>query len=355
MRSFLIEDGRHPDILHSLDLVGAVEHALEAVVHPVAAAPGRLVDVRQDARQVRRDAASEGAARGQRDGLPVAGQLRLHQAPEPRHEVLRGRDVVLEDHGQGSSARHAGPLGPEVPCGTADRPGDASEAAHVVLRLVGLRLRPLDAVAAGDEALVDGVLLRTRLAHVHAPHEAERDVELVEPLGDGVYPRFALRKAQHIDGHVVSEPRHGLRPIAELEIHRLAQLAPVAQLGVLQRAEGGGDRGGGVDGLLALLFPREALPQVLVATLLHADPAPVPAEAALLGQLGLREGDHLPAIVAHLLRDLPELGLRVGDLGPGVARLAAAAVDGHRLRQRLRRGWRRRGRGQRRARGRGGV
>mmetsp|Transcript_38414 Transcript_38414/g.122081 ORF Transcript_38414/g.122081 Transcript_38414/m.122081 type:complete len:492 (-) Transcript_38414:603-2078(-) len=313
----LVEDHRLPLALQLLERLRAVEHALEAVVHPVAAAPLRLVLVRAHPRQVRRDALAVGAAGAQGDSVPTAGQLLVDEVPDLRDEFVVGVRVVLQHQGDGLAALCAGGAGQCTEVAGSAAHG-AHDAAHAVLGPLGLRLSSLDVVGLGEGALAVRLLAVLLVAHVEAVHALAGDVELAQAPGD-VLPALLLRgQVQHIDADVRPEPLGGPGQLRLRPVLRLAGPPPVAEVRVLQRLEGRGGPGGHATQLgdrVPCLSPGEGVAEVRdAAVALHHHPAPVPAEGARAEGL---VGEHPVADILARIEQLPlarELHLRLRSL-----------------------------------------
>eukprot|EP00421_Protoceratium_reticulatum_P016249 CAMPEP_0168388708 /NCGR_PEP_ID=MMETSP0228-20121227/16590_1 /TAXON_ID=133427 /ORGANISM="Protoceratium reticulatum, Strain CCCM 535 (=CCMP 1889)" /LENGTH=534 /DNA_ID=CAMNT_0008401963 /DNA_START=36 /DNA_END=1641 /DNA_ORIENTATION=+ len=276
VRSRLVEDHALPGLLDLSQRACPVEHGLHAPVHAVAAPPGRLVGVGLHARQVGRHALAVGTPSVQRGHLPVTGQLLRHEAPEALHEVVRGPGVVLEDQGQGRPVRHYLGLRLEVRGGAAHGPQDAT---HVLLRPVGdlLREREVELRRYPARGLRLGEL--ARIARVHAGHVRRPDAQALEPVGDHPPAVDVRQEAQHIDTDMVPEPFARCVPLLGCPLAGPAKLRPVAHLRVRQAVEGvvlPGWGGAEASGHVLQPLPGHVVLEVVVAGLLHADPAPVP-------------------------------------------------------------------------------
>mmetsp|Transcript_114780 Transcript_114780/g.357504 ORF Transcript_114780/g.357504 Transcript_114780/m.357504 type:complete len:363 (-) Transcript_114780:894-1982(-) len=319
MRPRLVKDYRLPLLDQPLHCIGAVEHTLEPVVHPMTATPFRLVHIRLDAGQALRDALAKGAPGAQGDRFPTARQLLADQAPHLRHEILVRESVVLEDEGDGPADRRpvGAAQGAEVSGGAAH---GAHDAAHAVPRPPSLLLRPADVELHGDGALIVGIGKVPLDGQVEARDAVAEDLELAQAVGD-VAPALLLGiQVQHVNGHVLLEPPRGMLQLECRPIVCIAGLQPVAQLWLLQRHVWRGRCRGYTtqtgDRRLRL-GPSVPVFQVgQTAVLLHHDPTEVPVEVvpAVVGHAGLVR-EHLEAQVRRDGGKLPHARLVVVKLG----------------------------------------
>mmetsp|Transcript_12233 Transcript_12233/g.33480 ORF Transcript_12233/g.33480 Transcript_12233/m.33480 type:complete len:276 (-) Transcript_12233:125-952(-) len=262
------------------------------------ATPLRLVPVRLDSRQAPGDALPEGAARTERDRVPPAGQFLAHQAPNLRDEVVIGIGIVLQDERHRPRGRsHRRMLqSSEV---TSSAANSARDAAHAVLRQLGLLLCAADVELHGDCSFVVGIREVLVNAHVEARHAVAQNLELVQAVRD-VVPTLLLRvEVQDVHSHVRLEPLGSLLVLRSCPVVRMTGLQPVAQLRFGQGLKlGGGRRRDTAQtgyGLLGLSPGVLVSQMVQAAVVLHHDPAEVPVERA-------------PAMVRHLdlVREHPE-------------------------------------------------
>mmetsp|Transcript_19860 Transcript_19860/g.56905 ORF Transcript_19860/g.56905 Transcript_19860/m.56905 type:complete len:480 (+) Transcript_19860:1073-2512(+) len=291
----LVEDDLAPTLLQVLQSLDVIQHGLETVVHSAMAGRLRLVAVGLHTAEVLRDAAAVGTLGTQRDGLPVARQLFVHELPEARHEVLLRPHIVLEDYRQRPAAVYGRALGAEVRRGATDAAEDAVEA-----DLPSLALSALEVETLGDKAFLLRTAQRVADAHVDAVDALGLNVELLQARGH-VHPSLLVHaQIQHEDLHVLAEPlvRGGPlvcrpRPGGSLRL-RVAHLRLEQREELLRRVGRARLEGDRVE-----LLPREAIGEPGVATVpFPGDPAPIAAAAGHVHAVGAA----VEVVVAHGLR-----------------------------------------------------